>query len=215
MIHPYTELKFISEEKGYGVVAKEFIPKGTITWVQDKLDLIFTPAKIKELGPEYFNIIDTYTFRDNQGNHVLCWDHGRYVNHSFNSNCITTPYNFEIAIKDIQKGDELTDDYGYLNVTEPFNCIPEGGTRKAVYPDDLLNFHHLWDEQLGDAIQYFNSVKQPLISFLNNGTINKIKLILEGKEAMDSILSCYYKPVESLEEKSAPDMAIRQSRKRG
>lgn len=38
MIHPNTELKFISNQVGYGVVATSFIPAGTITWVLDKLD---------------------------------------------------------------------------------------------------------------------------------------------------------------------------------
>ena len=42
MIHPKTELQFINKEIGYGVVATEFIPAGTITWVLDKLDREFT-----------------------------------------------------------------------------------------------------------------------------------------------------------------------------
>ncbi|HAV55880.1 MAG TPA: SET domain-containing protein-lysine N-methyltransferase, partial [Aequorivita sp.] len=44
MIHPKTELKFISDQIGYGVVATEFIPAGTITWALDDLDREFTPA---------------------------------------------------------------------------------------------------------------------------------------------------------------------------
>ena len=31
MIHPDTELRFINNVVGYGVVAKKLIPKGTIT----------------------------------------------------------------------------------------------------------------------------------------------------------------------------------------
>jgi hypothetical protein len=38
MTHPKTELKLISNEIGYGVVATDFIPAGTITWALDKLD---------------------------------------------------------------------------------------------------------------------------------------------------------------------------------
>ena len=84
MIHPHTELKFINNEVGYGVVAKEFIPKGTITWVLDKLDREFTPSYFEELEPIYQNILDTYTYRNNKGNYVLCWDHGRYVDRAYN-----------------------------------------------------------------------------------------------------------------------------------
>lgn len=195
MIHPLTEVKFISPEKGYGVVAKQFLPKGTITWVQDKLDMVFNLNKIAELGEEYKDIIDTYTFRDNEGNHILCWDHARYVNHSFNSNCLTTPYNFEIAIRDIQAGEELTDDYGYLNISEPFEAIQEDSDRTVVYPDDLTRYHGVWDEKIADAMQCIFDVDQHLAKFLDEKTHEKIRKITEGQERLDSILNCYYNPV--------------------
>ncbi len=197
MIHPFTELKFISEQKGYGVVAKQFIPKGTITWVQDSLDMIFDQKKLAELGPNYASIVDTYSFRDNLGNFVLCWDLAKYVNHSFNSNCLSTPYNFEIAIRDIHPGEELTDDYGYLNITEPFEAMPEGGTRTVVYPDDLLHYHKIWDEKIADAMPLLNSVDQPLMYFIDEATQTKVQAILAGKETMESILTCYYDPQQT------------------
>ena len=112
MIHPKTELRLISDEIGYGVVAKEFIPAGTITWALDELDREFTPEHVKKMNPFYQNILETYCYRNNKGNLVLCWDYGRYVNHSFKSNCLSTAYDFEIAIRDIEAGEELTDDYG-------------------------------------------------------------------------------------------------------
>ena len=99
MIHPHTELRFINNEIGYGVVATEFIPAGTITWVQDKLDREFLPEEVGSLDPIYQSILDTYTFRNRVGNYILCWDNARYVNHSFNSNCLTTAYDFEIAVR--------------------------------------------------------------------------------------------------------------------
>jgi hypothetical protein len=197
MIHPFTELKFISEEKGYGVVAKQFIPKGTITWVQDSLDMIFDKTMLAELGPNYAPIIDTYSFRDNQGNFVLCWDLAKYVNHSFNSNCLSTPYNFEIAIRDIHPGEELTDDYGYLNITEPFEALPEGGSRTVVYPDDLLRYHQIWDDKIAEAMPFLNSVNQPLMTFIDQETQDKLQAILAGKQAMESILTCYYNPQQT------------------
>jgi len=140
MIHPHTEIRFINEQKGHGVVATQFIPAGTITWALDKLDREFTVSDFQKLDSLYQNILETYTYRNKNGNLVLCWDNGRFVNHSFKSNCLSTAYDFEIAIRDIEPGEELTDDYGYLNVTNPFEGIDEGTSRKVVYPDDLLNF---------------------------------------------------------------------------
>lgn len=192
MIHPKTELKFISNEIGYGVVATEFIPVGTITWVLDKLDREFTTEQFHALDPLYQNILDFYTFRNNHGNFVLCWDNGRYVNHSFNSNCLTTAYDFEIAIRDIHPGEQLTDDYGYLNIPEPFQGIDEGTERKVVYPDDLVNYHHVWDRQLSEVFKLITERPQPLRQLLSPEMWNEIEKVCKGEKQMESILKNYY-----------------------
>lgn len=192
MIHPKTELKFISNQVGYGVVATELIPAGTITWVLDKLDREFSPSDFQNMEPIYQTILDTYTYRNNNGNYVLCWDNGRYVNHSFNSNCLTTAYDFEIAIRDIQPGEQLTDDYGYLNVPYPFRGIDEGTRRKVVYPNDLVKYYKVWDRKIEKAIKKINILEQPLKELIKQETWQKVQNIIEGREQMDSILTNYY-----------------------
>lgn len=192
MIFPKTELQFISPEMGYGVVATEFIPKGTITWVLDRLDREFTPRQIQQLPPTYQGIIDTYSYRNNRGNYVLCWDFGRYVNHSFKSNCLTTAYNFEIAIRDIYPGEQLTDDYGYLNVNTPFEPIDEGTERKVVYPDDLPNYYSQWDAQLKEVFPLIVRVPQPLKSLLSQQQWKTVEKVANLQQEMRSILTCYF-----------------------
>lgn len=192
MMHPHTEVQFISDEIGYGVVATKFIPKGTITWVQDELDHVYTQQQVDKMKPLSQQMIDKFTFRNNKGNFVMCWDISKYVNHSFKSSCLSTAYDFEIAIRDIHPGEELTDDYGYLNVTEAFEAKDEGTERTTVYPDDLVNFHEQWDEQLEEAFIKINKVDQPLHELLPIQTQEKLTKILNGKEAMDSILNLYY-----------------------
>lgn len=192
MIHPNTELKFISNEVGYGVVATAFIPAGTITWVLDKFDREFTPKEVEKLEPIYQNILDTYTYRNNKGNFVLCWDIGRFVNHSFNSNCLTTAYDFEIAIRDIQPGEQLTDDYGYLNISEPFEGVDEGTERKIVYPDDLVTYHKIWDEKINNVFKDIVTKEQPLRILIEDKVWLKIENIINGKLPLDSILNNYY-----------------------
>ena len=192
MIHPNTELKFISNEVGYGVVATQFIPAGTITWVLDKLDREFSPIEFQNMGPLYQEILDTYTFRNNNGNLVLCWDNGRFVNHSFNSNCLTTAYDFEIAIRDIQAGEQLTDDYGYLNISYPFRGIDEGTRRKIVYPNDLLKYHTVWDKKIKKVFPKITKVNQPLKPILNEETWNRVERIIVGEEQLESILVNYF-----------------------
>jgi len=192
MIHPNTKLKFISKDVGYGVVATAFLPAGTITWVLDKLDREFTPLQIQDMEPLYQEIIDTYTFRNNNGNLVLCWDNGRYVNHSFNSNCLTTAYDFEIAIRDIHVGEQLTDDYGYLNITSPFRGINEGTRRKVVYPNDLLKYYKVWDNKIKKVFPKINKVDQPLRQILDAKTWDRIEKIIHREEPLASILTNYF-----------------------
>lgn len=192
MIHPLTELKFISNEIGYGVVAREFIPKGTITWVLDKLDREFSPLEIQTMEPIYQEILDFYTFRNNNGNYVLCWDNGRYVNHSFNSNCLTTAYDFEIAIRDILPGEQLTDDYGYLNIPYPFRGVDEGTRRKIVYPDDLVKYHKVWDKKIEKAFPLITKVNQPLRTLISNEKWKEIEAVEKGEKQMLSILHNFY-----------------------
>ncbi|MFC0878326.1 SET domain-containing protein [Saccharicrinis sp. FJH2] len=192
MIHPHTELKFISEEIGYGVVATKTIPAGTIIWVHDKLDREFTLQEIQNMEPVYQSVILNYTFRNNKGNYIFCWDNGRFINHSFKSNCLSTAYDFEIAIRDIQPGEELTDDYGYLNIVEPFRAANEGTKRKMVYPDDLLRYHRTWDKKIAKVFNKITKLDQPLKPLIANGTWEKVEKIISGELQADSVLNNYF-----------------------
>ncbi len=192
MIHPKTELKFISNDIGHGVVATEFIPAGTITWALDNLDREFSPDAFKAMDALYQDILETYTFRNNTGNLVLCWDNGRYVNHSFNSNCLSTAYDFEIAIRDIHPGEQLTDDYGYLNISKPFRGIDEGTKRKVVYPDDLLKYSKMWDKKLLKVFNKIPKLEQPLRSLISENIWNEIMEVSENRKPMESIIKNFY-----------------------
>lgn len=192
MIHPHTELKFIDEEIGFGVVATQRIPKGTITWTIDRLDREIEARTVEGLGDEYRRYLDTYTYRNRRGNYVLCWDHGRFVNHSFRSNCVTTAYEFELAVRDIEPGEQLTDDYGFLNILEPFHPRDEGTERKVVYPGDLLEHHPHWDRLLREAFPLVPEVEQPLMSVMTAEKRRTAEAVAGGQKEMDSILDCHF-----------------------
>jgi hypothetical protein len=192
MIHPKTEIKYIDDLVGYGVVAKAFIPKGTITWVLDEFDRKFTQKEFEAFDSTYQDILKTYSYRDNNGEFVLCWDNTRFVNHSFNVNCLTTAYDFELSIRDIFLGEQLTDDYGYLNIDEPFRGAEEGTKRKTVYPDDLTIYHKPWDNKLRNAFKHLGNIDQPLKPFFTESKWKELYEIGMGKKKMDSILNCYF-----------------------
>jgi uncharacterized protein len=54
MYHPDTKLQWMGERTGHGVVAKAFIPRGTIVWLPDSLYKVLSQAKVRLLAPQVF-----------------------------------------------------------------------------------------------------------------------------------------------------------------
>lgn len=192
MMHPHTELRYINDQIGFGVFATQFIPKGTLTWALDDLDQLLDPAQVQALDDERKKLVLKYSYRNQHGQYILCWDNGRFVNHSFHANCMGTAYEVEIAVRDIYPGEQLTDDYGTLNVDEPFDCIPEEGTERVrVMPGDLIRYADVWDAQALDAFGSYNAVAQPLAHLICPEFQEKIRLAAEQHILVDSIRNIY------------------------
>lgn len=187
MIHPDTELRFINSHIGYGVVATRLIPKGTITWVRDDLDQTLTPAQVERLGPAYQSVINTYAYIDCRGDFVLCWDLGRYVNHSCEPSCRSAGYDFEVAVRDIHPGEQLTDEYGYLNPQYDFSCACGSPVcRTHVRVGDLLRYARVWDQQTEGPFHLIPTVAQPLWSLLREK--DEVNACLVRKQPIASCL---------------------------
>jgi uncharacterized protein len=186
MMHPCTELRHVNCVIGHGVFATQFIPKGTLTWVRDDLDITFSADQIADLNPLYQRTLDKYTFTDGRGWLVLCWDHARYVNHSCDANCLSAGYDFEIAVRDIMPGDELTDDYGTLNLAESFTCAcGTAQCRKEVSPGDIESLAELWDSRVQAAFSDIARVAQPLWPLLKEKT--EVEMALKNPERLRTI----------------------------
>ncbi|MGE7272995.1 SET domain-containing protein [Brevibacillus panacihumi] len=192
MMHPDTELRYINDVIGYGVFATRFIPKGTIVWALDDLDQVLNPSFVERLDPLRKQDVLKYSFKNQHGQYILCWDKARYVNHSFHATCVGTMYDLELAARDIHPGEELTDDYGTLNLDEPFACMPEEGTTRSwVMPDDLLHYHQQWDDSAKEAFRHFDRVEQPLKHLIRPEHRGKIRAIVEQRAELDSIRHLY------------------------
>jgi hypothetical protein len=179
MLHPHTELRFINEQIGYGVIATRFIPRGTVTWVRDDFDQAFSAAQVECMAPLYRAIVEKYCFVDAQGDFILCWDLARYLNHSCDPSCRSAGYDFELAVRDIHPGEELTDDYGSLNLEYDF-CCACGSTscRKTIHPDDLLKYAKEWDQIVAEPFRLMPTVAQPLWP------------LVKDKEILEAVLAC-------------------------
>ncbi|HEY3967876.1 MAG TPA: SET domain-containing protein [Planctomycetaceae bacterium] len=168
MIHPDTELRFVNDKIGYGVFATRDIPRGTITWVRDSLDQAFSPDQIRHMQEAYQHVLGKYAYTDRHGKLVLCWDHARFMNHSCEATCLSAGYDFEIAIRDVLAGEELTDDYGTLNLESSFPCAcASAKCRGHVHPEDSLYGAERWDELLRENFPLVGKVAQPLWWLVN------------------------------------------------
>ncbi len=188
MIHPQTKLKWVSNEIGYGVFATTLIPKGTAVYVRDALEITIGRDAPLAMNPTYSEIIRKYSYIDAKGNYVLSWDHGRFVNHCCFPNTITTGYGFEIAIRDIQPGEEITDDYGLFNLDEdiPLSC-DKGNCRGMARACDFDANVERWDGIVREALTHFYLVDQPLLGFFEASALKLLNQYIETGSTYQSV----------------------------
>lgn len=188
MIHPNTELRFISSEVGYGVFATAFIPKGTITYVKDGLEIEVSPDQYENMAAPLQASVEKYSYIDERGYRIISWDFGKYVNHCCQCNTMSTGYGFEVALRDIFPGEQITDEYGIFNLTEeiPLHCN-QVGCRKAVKPSDFDLYYPLWDEKIQAVMPELNKVQQPLWDFLDAKTVGDLSDFQNGLQPYKSV----------------------------
>lgn len=180
MIHPDTELRFIRQEIGWGVFATKRIPCGTITWTLCHFDRVFTPSEVTSMSAEYREILGTYSYIDGDGNFVLCWDHARFINHACDATSLALGNNTEIAVRDIEPDEQITCEYGVLNLTSSLECrCGAPNCRGLIRGDDALRYGHVWDAAVRDALPRVSRVRQPLWPFVKDR--EALAAILEGR----------------------------------
>lgn len=181
MIHPHTCLRRINDIIGCGVFATQFIPKGTITYAKDSLEIEVTPERYRTMDRIARGAVDKYSYIDPAGNRVVSWDLAKYVNHRCDCNSISTGYGFEIAIRDIHPGEEITDDYGIFNLDEPFTCgCGSLDCRGTIHPHDWNDHADRWDAVARNALAHLSSVVQPLWPLLQPSVRRATRLYLQN-----------------------------------
>ena len=188
MIHPNTELKFINQHVGYGVFATEDIKEGTIVYVKDSLELSISPSDYLMHNEDMKTVIDKYSYIDEKGNRIISWDFAKYVNHCCNCNSMSTGYRFEIAIRDIKKGEQITDEYGIFNLDKSMNVVcGELNYRKEIKPSDFDEYYLKWDEKIKKSILKLFDVEQVLMPFLDESTRNELDELYRNPERYKSV----------------------------
>ena len=191
MVRPDSELRFINKKIGQGVVATKLIPRGTITWVADPLDQILDPAKAILLPAPLQSSFQKYSYINGRGEAVLCWDHARFINHSCEPSCLSTGFDFEVAVRDIAPGEEPTDDYGTLNLVEPLTCHCESRQcRGVVRPGDILQYAAQLDRIVASAFALIKRLDQPLWPLVAEK--QEVDEVLRSERPLPSCLRHYH-----------------------
>ncbi len=188
MIHPQTELRHVSPEIGVGVFATAPIPQGTIVYAKDSLDIEITDQQFAQLESVSRKMADKYAYIDERGIRIVSWDHAKYVNHKCACNTISTGYGFEIALRDIAVGEEITDEYGLFNIAVPIRVTCGcANCRKVVRATDVDRYGDVWDTQVRDALRHVRAVPQPLWELIDPATLAALSGYLAGQQPYRSV----------------------------
>lgn len=190
MIHPDTELRKINDTIGYGVFATCDIPKGTILYVKDPLEIEMSPRQFDCIDVQYQIIIDWFSYIDERGYRIVSWDIAKYVNHRCEPNSISTGYGFEIAIKDIAKDEEITDEYGIFNLPVPLSCCcGSKNCRRVVSDSDWDIYGTVWNKCAKDALKALRHVEQPLLKYMDTPSYQALMSYLNTGRNYKSVLN--------------------------
>jgi SET domain-containing protein len=107
-----------SKIEGMGLFAAEPVKKGTVTWrFMEGYDRLFTQAEVDALPVVPQGELRRYVyFNEAAGKYVFCLDNARFMNHSDTPNTEGVnppgdPFGYDVALRDIAAGEELTCDY--------------------------------------------------------------------------------------------------------
>lgn len=193
MMHPHTQVRYIGDAIGYGVFATRPIPMGTVVYVKDPLELEITPQKYKEYDPVLQETIEKYSYMDETGVRIISWDHAKYVNHCCQCNTMSTGYGFEIAIRDIAEGEEITDEYGMFNFEYEMALVcQKPNCRMRVTGRDLDVYFQEWDEKVQQALAQFQNVEQLLLPLIDPLTKTALEAFFQNPAHYKSVYSLRY-----------------------
>ncbi len=128
---------------GLGLFADEFIPKSTVIWkFTPGFDQKFTRKQILSFPEDLQVYLYRYAWKSEKSK-LYCFasDNGKYFNYSENPNAHSKYQEGEeevvtTAVRDIQKGEEITDDYASF----------ESGSDADNILYAIAEKHHLVDE---------------------------------------------------------------------
>jgi hypothetical protein len=155
-----------TKDRGKGLFAKDFIPKGTIVHFECSKCKTRTDEETNRLPENELEWVLDHEYRGPDGLlSDVCNKNILYMNHSCNSNILFHEDGFDVAVRDIKKGEEVTYDYRFFFGESDMECdCGEPNCAKVIeyihpVPVELKKF---WQRKLKRVMRLVNQVKQPL-----------------------------------------------------
>lgn len=119
---------------GTGLFANEFIPKGAVIWRFDsRIDHLLDRAEVEGLPQIAREHVYRYCGLLENDKYLQTGDNDRYINHSANPNTVSRPFLEDLtAARDIQGGEEITEDYRVFDFSEERLAYTEAKLMSAV-----------------------------------------------------------------------------------
>lgn len=188
MMHPDTTARYIGAEKGIGIVATADIPVGTIVYVYDAMEIVLRPDDPRLKNPLYQKLFDHFSFADKWGNRVVCWDHGRYMNHCCHPNTLSMTNGCNIVIAHIRAGEELTEDYGLWRMVKPMPLVcQKSACRKIVGTEDNPLIADACDRLITQAILQWRAVPQAMMPEITTDVVTELDTYLQTGQGYQSV----------------------------
>ncbi|HUI40027.1 MAG TPA: SET domain-containing protein [Methanothrix sp.] len=162
-------LKAKSKIEGYGVFAGEYIPKGTIVFFYGKGDSFVPKERFQSSSEDEKELFYKYGVEDEAGNWLVKEDD---INHSCDSNILSLFVDgiyCDIAVKDINPGEEMTIDYGLFYSSFPWSeeCRCNSPICRKIFGSGWgvnRETQDMWHSRILEAVARIFEVKQNLFS---------------------------------------------------
>ncbi len=127
---------------GLGVFAAEDVSKGTIVWEFNPIfDSVIRKDEIADLPRHALEYLFIYAWQNTDGDFCIGIDNDKYANHSPDPNSrYLKESNTWVAVRDIKKGEELTDNYIEFSESDYAKSLETGEEYDpSGRVDDLIN----------------------------------------------------------------------------
>lgn len=204
-MHPDSDVQYLGDSRKAGVIASRFIAAGTLVWFPGETDQILSLQQVIEMSEDARKSLAEYAYLTNAGTYIVSRDIARFVNHSCAANSLSVAgLEISIAVRDIQKGEEITEEYGLYYANGGFdNCnCASSRCRHEITKDDVWKYGGEWDQRILTSFHLIPAVKQPLWRHMDPSLRVWIEAILAGESDFPSCksLGCSHEYLEKAAE---------------